>query len=123
MKGTNLHSERKVAEPKTEIDIRTIGTVSESSEQPGLQLNPEDYVFIDYILNDITLEGHLPFTLPIECMPRVIVDAANWFYRNYNEAVEEKMFMIRREDFQQDGYNKEIQLPKQIEAVIQISPG
>ena len=122
MKGTNLHSERTAAEPKTEVGIRTIGTVSESAEQPGLQLNPEDYVFIDYVINDITLEGHLPFTLPTECMPRVIVDAANWFYRNYNEAVEEKMFMIRREDFQQNGYNKEIQLPKQIEAVIQIFP-
>lgn len=100
-----------------------IPTVDETAERKGVELEPEDYIFIDYILNDISLEGKLPFILPVESMPRIIVDAALWFYRNCNEATEERFYVIKNADLWKDGqFNRTITLPYQIEAIAQVYP-
>lgn len=101
--------------------IQTPDEITENTQK--LELEPEDYAFISYIENRITLNGKLPFKLPVDSMPAIIVDAALWFYRNYNEAVTEKWYVIRRCDLIHDGqFNKNIQLPYQIEGIAQVYP-
>lgn len=100
-------------EPPQEID--------ENANKLGLE--PEDYAFIDYIERKVTFNGKLPFKLAVADMIPLIIDAALWFYRNYNEAVTERWVVIKRCDLVHDGqFNKNIQLPYQIEGIAQVYP-
>ena len=86
-----------------------------------VELRPCDAEFANYIINSITEDGMLPFTLPPQSIIRVIKDCALWFYQWCDQAVQEKWLGIRIEDLKIDwSKNKTIRLPDQIEAVTEI---
>lgn len=86
-----------------------------------IHLEQCDAEFINYCISDITEDGMLPFTLPPQAFPRIIRDAALWFYRNCEDSTQERWYGIRRKDlFHDKASNKFIRLPDQIEAVIDI---
>lgn len=86
-----------------------------------IRLNPCDTEFINYCISEITEDGMLPFTIPPQALIRIIRDSALWFYRECEEATEEKWLGIRLKDLHLDmSRNKEIRLPDNIETVMDI---
>lgn len=86
-----------------------------------LKLNQCDTEFIQYCINEITEDGLLPFTIPPQSLVRIIRDAALWFYQNDAESTQEKWLGIKQHDLHLDrNQNKEIRLPDNVEAVIEI---
>lgn len=90
------------------------------SDRIEMKLEAADAEFINYCIDEITEGGMLPFTIPPAAFPRIIRDCALWFYRECEEATEEKWFCIKKEDLIFDQNNKSITLPDSIEAVIDI---
>lgn len=90
------------------------------SNRIEMKLEKADSDFINYCIDEITEAGMLPFTIPPASLPRIIRDAALWFYRECEEATEERWFVIKKEDLKFDNHNKSIILPDAIEAVIDV---
>lgn len=87
----------------------------------GIALEPADYAFVDFIVDEVTEGGQLPFSFPPASIPKVAAQSALWFWRESEEAVEEKWFMCRLEDMPRaDGLNAVLKLPENIEAVLDL---
>jgi hypothetical protein len=94
-----------------------------SPDYKGIQLSPEDYQFLDFIAGEITQDGCLPFTLPITSLPKVVKQAAQFFWREADEATEERWYAINYEEIVRDStLNAVIQLPEAIESIMNIYP-
>lgn len=87
----------------------------------SVQLTKDDASFINYCISDLTEDGLLPFSLPVQAFPRIIRDCALWFYRECADATIEKWYGIKFADLEHDlNLNKQIRLPDDIEAVIEV---
>jgi len=92
-----------------------------SPDFKGIELTPEDYQFIDFVVSEVTQDGQLPFTLPPMSIPKVIKQSALFFYREAEEATEERWFGIKYEDIIRDGtLNAVLQLPDAIESITEV---
>lgn len=97
-------------------------------EEKGFELDTEDYLFMDYVINEISVDGKLPFKIPAKSLPRIIIDCALWFYRECDEATTEVWYGVKYSDLKPDKsapnqkYNKAVKLPDQIEAIMQVYP-
>lgn len=58
--------------------------------------------FIEDVRDEVTISCSLPFTVPIEEFPRIIKWAAKWFYKRYEDSVEERYYRIKRSSFIND---------------------
>lgn len=77
-----------------------------------------DYQFIQRVQNEVTQSCALPFAVPAERIPEYIVQAAQWFWANVDQSVEERAYAIKKEDICKGNViNKIIQLPPQIMGV------
>lgn len=77
-----------------------------------------DAMFINRVRNSVTQTCALPFVLPAEAIPGKIIEAAQWFWANVDQAVEERYYVILNKDIcKGNKLNKIIQLPQQIVGV------
>lgn len=77
-----------------------------------------DLQFIQRVQAEVTQSCALPFAVPVERIPEYIVQAAQWFWLNYDMACEDRMYVIpRKEICKGNSFNKIVQLPKQIMSV------
>lgn len=102
--------------------------IPEQEESQGLKLNPEDYLFLDYIQRTVSIDGKLPFKVPESALPRIIIDCALWFYSECDEAVTEVWYQVpnfelkKEKDAGNSKYNTAVKLPDQIQAIMQVYP-
>jgi len=77
-----------------------------------------DYQFIMRVQAEVTQSCALPFALPVERIPEYIIQAAQWFWLNVDQSLEERMYVIPYEAVCKCNIlNKIIQLPQQIQNV------
>ena len=76
-----------------------------------------DYQFIQRIVQDLTQSCALPLPVPAAAIPPLILQAAQFFWENYDFAVEERYYCIKNYDFCKCGPNKIITLPQRIISV------
>lgn len=76
-----------------------------------------DYQFIQRIIQELTQSCALPLPIPAASIPPLILQAAQYFWENYDFAVEERYWCIKNIDFQKCGPNNTVKLPPQILAV------
>ena len=78
-----------------------------------------DAQFISRIQAEVTQSCALPFPVPVDRIPEFIIQAAGWFWANVDQAVEERMYLIKNAEIcKGNGMNKIIQLPPQIMSVL-----
>jgi len=78
---------------------------------------------IDIVQQDLTISGMLPKVLPDIEIKRLIKEIAlEWFYKNYQFAVQKVYYMIKQDVFRSDIYNlyKYLILPEEIENIVEI---
>ena len=73
-----------------------------------------DMAFIKRVQNSVTQSCALPFALPIDRIPAFIQQAAEWFWLNSDWCSEERMYVIKNEEFCKGGMNKIVTLPSKI---------
>lgn len=77
-----------------------------------------DYIFMQRVRDEVTQSCALPLAVPLERIPAIIVQAAQWFWLNCDWASEERFLGVRNEDIVKcNTLNKYITLPAQILAV------
>lgn len=77
--------------------------------------NELDFQFITRVQKEVTQSCALPFALPADRIPEYILQAAQYFWQNDDQAVEERYYMIKNSDIcKGNKLNKIIQLPQQI---------
>ena len=74
-----------------------------------------DMQFISRVQSEVTQSCALPFAVPTDRIPEFIIQAAQWFWTHVDQAVEERMYVIKNRDIcKGNKMNKIIQLPPQI---------
>ena len=76
-----------------------------------------DYQFIQRIVQDLTQSCALPLPIPAASIPPLIIQAAQYFWENYDFAVEERYYCIKNSDFCRYCGNSIITLPERIISV------
>lgn len=76
-----------------------------------------DYQFIQRIIQELTQSCALPLPVPAAAIPPLILQASQYFFENYDFAVEERYFCIRNRDMNKCGPNITIKLPERITSV------
>lgn len=95
-----------------------IPKTSEDIVKLNAQLEDQiDYQFIQRIIQDLTQSCALPLPIPAAAIPPLILQAAQFFWENYDFAVEERYLCIKNSDFCKCGPNNIITLPHRIMSV------
>jgi len=76
-----------------------------------------DYQFIQRIVQELTQSCALPLPVPAAAIPPLILQAAQYFWENYDGAIEERYYCIRNPDINKCGPNLVIKLPPRIISV------
>lgn len=76
-----------------------------------------DYQFIQRIIQDLTQSCALPLPVPAQAIPPLILQAAQYFWENYDLASEERYYCIKNSDINRCGPNIVIKLPQRILSV------
>lgn len=77
-----------------------------------------DNLFIQRVVAEVTQSCSLPFAVPAERIPDFILQAAQWFWANVDQSVEERAYIIPNKDIcKENAINKICQLPPQIMSV------
>ena len=76
-----------------------------------------DYQFIQRIIQDLTQSCALPLPIPAAAIPPLILQAAQFFWENYDFAIEERYFCVKNSDFCKCGPNRTFTLPQRIISV------
>jgi hypothetical protein len=63
--------------------------------------------FIANVQQELSVACALPFTVPIPEINRIIKYSADWFYKKYEDAVEERYYFISTEWFKRDQFKLE----------------
>lgn len=72
--------------------------------------NPAGYSeeeFIALVQQELSVACSLPFTVPINEIQRIIKFSADWFYKKYEDAVEERYYFISTQAFQSAQFKKD----------------
>ena len=79
------------------------------NEQPGMTQDE----FISLVQQELSVACALPFTVPLPEIQRIIKFSAEWFYKKYEDAVEERYVIIPRSAFSTPEFKKSrtVQLP------------
>jgi hypothetical protein len=62
--------------------------------------------FIALVQQELSVACALPFTVPVAEIERIIKFSAEWFYKKYEDAVEERYYVIPKTNFKTDQYRK-----------------
>jgi hypothetical protein len=78
--------------------------------------------FIANVQQELSVACALPFTVPIPEIERIIKYSADWFYKKYEDAVEERYYIIPTTLFQTDQYKRDrtVTLPDCVFSVFQL---
>ena len=76
-----------------------------------------DYAFIQRVVQELTQSCALPLPYPASAIPPLIIQAAQWFWQNDDQASEERYYCVKNCDFQRCGPDMIAKLPPQIIAV------
>lgn len=77
-----------------------------------------DAMFIQAVQREVTQSCALPFAVPAQRIPDMIIRAARWYWANVDDACEERNYMIRNVDIcKVNPLNKTIKLPEQIQSI------
>lgn len=77
-----------------------------------------DREFMVRVIKEVTNSCILPNPIPLEQIPDLILQSAQWFWQNDDNAVEQRFYLIKNSDFCKGNiFNKIIQLPSQIVAI------
>lgn len=90
------------------------------NECDKIQQNIEDqidYKFIQRIVQELTQSCALPLPVPAAAIPSLILQAADYFYENYDNAVEERYYFLPYSEITKCGLNKLVTLPERIVSV------
>ena len=74
-----------------------------------------DYQFVQRIIQELTQSCALPLPVPAAAIPPLILQAAQYFWENYDGAVEERYYCIKNSDFNKCGANITFKLPERID--------
>lgn len=75
--------------------------------------------FINEINEKLTVNGSIPFKLPIKAVEDIIKTALDYFYRKYPDALEPQYFVIYKHFVNSEEFkiNRRVQLPRQVYSV------
>jgi hypothetical protein len=76
-----------------------------------------DYSFIQRIIQELTQSCALPLAVPASAIPPLILQAAQYFWENSDQSVEERYYCLPRNQFRKCGPNLLVKLPEQIISV------
>jgi hypothetical protein len=96
--------------------------VTEQSMQEFLQAKQNmedqiDYNFIQRIIQELTQSCALNLPIPAASIPPLILQAAQFFWENDDQCIEERWYCLRNSDFNKCGPNLTVKLPPQIMSV------
>lgn len=78
-----------------------------------------DASFIQRVSAEVSQSCALPFSMPADRIPEMIIQAAQWFWENVDFALEERNYVILNSSICKNRtMNKIVQLPSQIVAVV-----
>jgi hypothetical protein len=63
--------------------------------------------FIALVQQELSVACSLPFTVPVTEIQRIIKFSADWFYKKYEDAVEERYYFISTKSFQSEQFKRE----------------
>lgn len=63
--------------------------------------------FISNVQQELSVACALPFSVPVKEIERIIDMAAKWFYKHYEDSVEERYLLIPRTNFETDQFKRE----------------
>ena len=67
--------------------------------------------FIALVQQELSVACALPFTVPVTEIKRIIKFSADWFYKKYEDSVEERYFIIPKDNFKTAEYRKSRTIP------------
>jgi hypothetical protein len=70
------------------------------------QLPQTQQDFIALVQQELSVACALPFTVPVSEIERIIKLSAEWFYKKYEDAVEERYYIIPKSAFKTDQYKQ-----------------
>lgn len=90
----------------------------EPTEEEILQIQALDD-FLRTINDELTVACLIPITLPKQRVLGIIEEAKKWFYKNYEDSVEEQYYVLDKENYHTDSFKKtkSVVLPKGIISV------
>ena len=77
-----------------------------------------DYQFIQRIIQELTQSCALNVPIPASAIPPLILQAAQYFWQNDDQAVQHKWYCLPNNHIQKCGPNNIVKLPSQIVAVV-----
>lgn len=77
----------------------------------------QDYAFAQRIIQEITKSCALPIALPADSIPPIVLQAAQYFWENDDQSVEERYYCLPHAQFTKCGPNLTVKLPEQIVSV------
>lgn len=77
-----------------------------------------DYNFIQRIIQELTQSCALNLPIPVSAIPPLILQAAQYFWQNDDQAVQHKWYCLANSSIQKCGPNNIVKLPSQIVAVV-----
>ena len=93
-------------------------TTSSSSAELMNQIEDQiDYQFVQRIIQELTQSCALPLPIPAASIPPLILQAAQYFWENYDFAVEERFYCLPNRKITSCGPNKTFKLPERIVSV------
>ena len=76
-----------------------------------------DYMFIQRIIQELTQSCALPLPIPANAIPPLILQAAQHFWENDDQSIEERFYCLPNSEFKKCGANNLAKLPQQIISV------
>ena len=76
-----------------------------------------DYMFIQRIIQELTQSCALPLPVPATAIPPLILQAAQFFWENDDQSIEERYYCLPNREFKKCGANNIAKLPQQIISV------
>lgn len=78
--------------------------------------------FISNIQQELSVACALPFTVPVPEIERIIKYSADWFYKKYEDSVEERYYIIPTTLFKTDQYKKDrtVTMPDCVFSIFQL---
>lgn len=78
--------------------------------------------FIANIQQELSVSCALPFTVPVPEIERIIKYSAEWFYKKYEDSVEERYYIIPTTLFQTDQYKRDrtVTMPDCVFSIFQL---
>jgi hypothetical protein len=97
-------------------------TVNDQSMEEFLQAKANfedqvDYNFIQRIIQELTQSCAINLPIPASAIPPLILQAAQYFWENDDQSIEERWYCVKNSDIRKCGPNNIIKLPQQIISV------